>query len=228
MSDDIEVKYDKLEDLPTLSNGWVRLVHRCIAVSLGKNKITNIKENGLIFNRNVAQIPPSQRGGTYPSPGYMVSIYNEELFWQSMEKDDFLIFDDAKYADTKIVFDMPIDEYCFLEKYGRVAIGKIDKKYITGIIPNYNGYNKQLTLPKEDVLKAKEKSLANKKALPTSTSMDELIETLQQRFKTLSKEKVLNTINIEKEYILSELKEIPSEKTKPLNTNTNLFPTNQR
>ena len=228
MSDDIEVKYDKLEDLPTLSNGWVRLVHRCIAVSLGKNKITNIKENGLIFNRNVAQIPPSQRGGTYPSPGYMVSIYNEELFWQSMEKDDFLIFDDAKYADTKIVFDMPIDEYCFLEKYGRAVIGKIDKKYITGIIPNYNGYNKQLTLPKEDVLKAKEKSLANKKALPTSTSMDELIETLQQRFKTLSKEKVLNTINIEKEYILSELKEIPSEKTKPLNTNTNLFPTNQR
>ena len=228
MSDDIEVKYDKLEDLPTLSNGWVRLVHRCIAVSLGKNKITNIKENGLIFNRNVAQIPPSQRGGTYPSPGYMVSIYNEELFWQSMEKDDFLIFDDAKYADTKIVFDMPIDEYCFLEKYGRAVIGKIDKKYITGIIPNYNGYNKQLTLPKEDVLKAKEKSLANKKASPTSTSMDELIETLQQRFKTLSKEKILNTINIEKEYILSELKEIPSEKTKPLNTNTNLFPTNQR
>lgn len=228
MSDDDEVKYDKLEDLPALSSGWVRLVHRCIAISLGKNKITNIKENGLIFNRDVAQIPPSQRGGTYPSPGYMVSIYNEELFWQSMEKDDFIIFDDAKYADTKIVFDMPIDEYCFLEKYGRVAIGKIDKKYITGIIPNYNGYNKQLTLPKEDVLKAKEKSLANKKEQPASNSMDELIETLQQRFKTLSKEKILNAINGEKEDILYELNEYQSEKTRPLNTNINLISSNQR
>jgi hypothetical protein len=228
MSNDIEVKYDKLEELPALPNGWVRLVHRCIAISLGKNKVASIKENGLIFNRNVAQISPSQRGGTYPSPGYMVSVYNEELFWQSIEKDNFIIFDDAKYADTKIIFDMPIEEYCFLEKYGRVAIGKIDKKYITGVIPNYNGHNKHITLPKEDVIKAKQKSLANKKELPTPTPIDVLIASIQQRFKTMSKEKILNSINIEKEDILYEINKQLSETTKTVAKNINLTSSNQR
>ena len=38
------IKYDKLEDLPSLPKDWVRLVHRCRAISLGRNIVNNIKE----------------------------------------------------------------------------------------------------------------------------------------------------------------------------------------
>lgn len=201
------IKYDKLEDLPSLPKDWIRLVHRCKGLSIGRNIVDNIKENGLIFNREASQIPPSQRGGSYPSPGYMVSAYNEELFWKKIEKDDFFIFDDAKYADTQIVFDMPLDEYCFLEKFGRVVVGKIDPKYIVGVIPNYNGYNKKLTLPRDDVINAKEISIKNPFASITPTPIDQLIETLQKKFNTITKERIIHHIEEEKEDLLYEINE---------------------
>ena len=203
------IKYDELDSLPSLPKDWVRLVHRCKATSLGRNIVDNIKKNGLIFNRSVAQIAPSQRGGTYPSPGYMVSTYNEELFWKKVEKDDFFCFDDAKYADTQIIFDIPFDEFCFLEKYGTIAVGKIDAKYIVGVIPNYNGYNKKICLSKEDVLKAKEKSINNppSSSLLSPTPLDELITIVQQKYKDISKERSLHHIEREKEDILYEITE---------------------
>ncbi|MBR5154226.1 MAG: hypothetical protein IKW58_00695 [Alphaproteobacteria bacterium] len=199
--------YMELKDIPSLPKGWVRLVHRCIGTSIGKDVIANIKENGLIFNRRVTEISPSQRGGAYDSPGYMVSVYNEELFWQKLEKDDFYIFDDAKYADTQIIFDMPMDEYCFLEKYGRVVVGKIDKKYISGVIPNYNGHNKKITLPKEDVQKAKKISENNPPANIEPIGIDNLINKLQKRFETITKERILHSIEVEKENIIYEINE---------------------
>lgn len=215
---DIDKHYNKLDELPSLPKDWIRLVHRLRGQSLGKDVIQNIKDNGLIFNRSVANPPPSQRGGTYPSPGYMVSAYNEELFWEKLKKDDFFVFDDAKYADTQIVFDMPMDEYCFLEKFGRVAVGKIDPKYIVGVIPNYNGYNKKLTLPKEEVERAKQKSQNNPPAPISPDGLDTLILKLQERFKTITKAKIEHSIETEREYILynitEELKDI-RQKTSP-------------
>lgn len=210
------IKYDKLEDLPSLPKDWVRLVHRCRAISLGRNIVNNIKENGLIFNREASKTTPSQRGGTYPSPGYMVSAYNEELFWKNVEKDDFFIFDDAKYADTQIVFDMPIDQYCFLEKFGRAVIGKIDSKYIVGVIPNYNGYNKKLTLPVAEVLRAKEISINNPPAPITPPTNDELFAILQKRFATITKERVIHSIKEEKENLLYEINESLTAKKQPI------------
>ena len=208
-------KFNNLEDLPSLREGWIRLVHRCESKSIGKDTIQSIKENGLVFNRSVTDILPSQRGGSYPSPGYMASIYTEDLFWEKLIKDDFLIFDDAKYADTQIVFDMPLDELCFLEKFGRVAIGKIDKKYIVGVIPNYNGYNKKLIKPKDEILKAKEISKNNPPSEVTPNSLDTLVSALKQRFKTITKETVINSIKRKKEYILDALNECLKEKTQP-------------
>jgi hypothetical protein len=217
-----EIKYDDLEKLPSLRKDWVRLVHRCKAINLGRNVIQNIKENGLIFNRSVTNIPPSQRGGTYPSPGYMVSAYNEELFWKKLQKDDFGCFDDAKYADTQIIFDMPIDEFCFLEKFGRVVVGKIDPKYIVGVIPNYNGTNKKITISKENVIKAQKTSISNPASITTPSTTEELFGILQQRFNTITKERMLRAIEDEKEDLLYDINEELSPKT-PHITNQNRF-----
>lgn len=203
----IDKHYIKLEDIPSLPNGWIRLVHRCRGQSLGKDVIQNIKDNGLIFNRSIANPPPSQRGGTYPSPGYMVSAYNEELFWEKLKKDNFFVFDDARYADTQIIFDIPIDEYCFLEKFGRFALGKISPKYIIGAIPNYNGCNKKLTKPKEEIDKAKQKSQNNPQAPISPNDIDTLISIVKERFTTISKEKILHLIETEKENLLYEIEE---------------------
>jgi len=199
--------YDRLEDLPSLREGWIRLVHRCLKKSLGRNNIANIKENGLIFNRRVAEISPSKRGGVYDSPGYMVSSYNEELFWKKVEKDDFLVFDNAKYADTQIIFDMPIDEFCFLERFGKFAVGKIDEKYITGVIPNYNGYNKNITLSKRDVLKAKKQSIQNPPSAVIPSDINDMIREFHQKFSKFPKEKILQSIDFEKENLLYEIEE---------------------
>ena len=213
--------YTNLEDIPSLKKDWIRLVHRCISKSLGKDTIQSIKENGLVFNRKSAEILPLQRGGCYDSPGYMVSSYNEELFWKKLEKDDFFVFDNAKYADTQIIFDMPLDEFCFLEKFGRIAIGKIDKKYIVGVIPNYNGYNQKITLPKEDILKAKNKSRQNPPSKVKPNSIDDMISKLQKRFSTISKDKINYIIETEKEEILydinEELKKYANKTSYPIN-----------
>ena len=54
-------QYTKLEDLPSLKQGWIRLVHHCIY----KDHVDSIRENGLIFNREAAKLSPLQRGSSY-------------------------------------------------------------------------------------------------------------------------------------------------------------------
>ncbi len=166
-----DAKYDKLENLPSLRKGWVRLVHRCIY----KDHVNSIKENGLIFNRNAAKLTPLQRGSSYPDITHMASVYDETSFWQSMHKDDFCCYDNARYADTKIVFDMPLDEFCFLQVVGRFIHGKVDSKYIVGCIPNINGANKHLQISDEEINKAEQKSRTNPPSSAQPNNIDVMI-----------------------------------------------------
>lgn len=166
-----DAKYDKLENLPSLRKGWVRLVHRCIY----KDHVNSIKENGLIFNRNAAKLTPLQRGSSYPDITHMASVYDETSFWQSMHKDDFCYYDNARYADTKIVFDMPLDEFCLLQAVGRFIHGKVDSKYIVGCIPNINGANKNLQMSDEEINKAEQKSRTNSASTVQQNNVEVMI-----------------------------------------------------
>lgn len=162
-----EIKHDNLEDLPALKEGWVRLVHRCIY----NDSVDNIKENGLIFNGKAA----GAKRGAYDSVTQMATPYNEKSFWDSMRKDDFFIYDNAKYADTKIVFDMPLDEFCLLEKIGKFVHGKIDSKYIVGCVPNVNGTNKKLVMAKDEINNAEQKSRNNPPSSAQPNNLDVMI-----------------------------------------------------
>lgn len=165
-----EIKHDNLEDLPSLKEGWVRLVHRCIY----NDSVDNIKENGLIFNGKSAGFAR----GAYDSVTQMATPYNEKSFWDSMREDKFFIYDNAKYSDTKIVFDMPLDEFCLLERIGQFVHGKIDSKYIVGCIPNVNGTNKKLVMDKDKINKAEQKSRNN----PPSSAKPNNVEVMIAKF----------------------------------------------
>lgn len=179
-------QYDKLENLPSLKKGWVRLVHRCIY----KNNVNSIKKNGLVFNKNAAQLSSWQKGGSYSDIASMASVYNEASFWKSMCHDNFSCYDNARYADTKIVFDMPIDEFCLLKKYGRLIKGTIDSKYIVGCIPNINGENKNLTLPEEKIMHAANKSQNNPPSSAQPNNIDNIVEELLLKCKSDKKEEL--------------------------------------
>jgi uncharacterized protein YlbG (UPF0298 family) len=152
MVENITEKLDKPESLPALPTGYVRVVHRLVYGD-GKN-LESIKQNGLIFNREAAHCPKDMRGGSYNNITSMASVYDEDLFWNSMKKDDFDCYNDARFADVKVVFDLPKREFAFLQKFGRVVYGRIDAKYLVGCVPNYNGANKNLRLPLSEVEKA--------------------------------------------------------------------------
>lgn len=186
-----KMHYDKLEDLPSLKKGWVRLVHRCIY----KNHVNSIKENGLIFNREAAKLTPLQRGSSYPNITHMASVYDENSFWDSMHKDDFCYYDNARYADTKIVFDMPLDEFCLLETLGQRIKGKVDSKYIVGCIPNINGANKNLYLSNEEVNKAKQKSQNNPSSSVKPNNVELMIDELIANSKSNKKEQLRDMIH---------------------------------
>ena len=153
------VEYDKLEKLPSLKKGWVRLVHRCV-MGNGEN-VRNIKANGLIFNRYAAKCNLQQKGGSYNYLTSMVSVYNEDTFWQSMQRDDFACFNDDRAADTKLVFDIPMEEFCFLQAYGRFIKGKVDNKYLVGCVENVNAQNLRLRSPISEILRAERISRSN-------------------------------------------------------------------
>ena len=172
--------YDKLENLPSLQKGWIRLVHRCIMHD-GKN-VNNIKQNGLIFNRIAAKCDAYQKGGNYNHVTSMVSVYNEDTFWQSMQKDEFACFNDEKYADTKLVFDMPMEEFCFLQSYGRIIKGKIDSKYLVGCVKNVNAKNPQLKLPISEILKAEQLSKKNPPSSAKANNLTTMINCLIMKF----------------------------------------------
>lgn len=203
---DTQIKYDKPEDLPSLRKGWVRLVHRCIAKSIsGPDNIESIKQNGLVFNRQAADIAPHARGGTYRHITEMASIYTEEDFWQSMKKDDFACYNDARYADTKLVFDMPIDEFVFLQRFGRRIKGTIDSKYLVGVIKNVNGANKNLSMPLPEVNKAAYRSMKNPPSQAEPNNVENLIEELLQKHPAAQRETVLKYLADEKRHITDEL-----------------------
>ena len=183
-------QYTKLEDLPSLKQGWIRLVHRCIY----KDHVDSIRENGLIFNREAAKLSPLQRGSSYPNITHMASVYDEESFWESMHKDDFCCYDNARYADTKIIFDMPLDEFCFLEKFGQKVKGKIDSKYIVGCISNVNGANKNLILSAEEINAAKQKSLNNPSSSAEPNDVELMIGELLTNLKSDKKDELRNRI----------------------------------
>lgn len=213
------LSYDKLENLPSLKNGWVRLVHRCIY----KDHADSIKRNGLVFNRNAAKLSPLQKGSSYPNITSMASVYDETSFWKSMQHDDFLCYDNARYADTKIVFDMPIDEFCLLQTYGRLIKGTIDSKYIIGCIPNVNGANKSLSLSKEKITQAADKSQNNPPLSVQPNNIDTMIEELLLKSKSNKKEElrshIYETIEHNKkdlQFELSKLETTQNKKTIPL------------
>ena len=162
-----EIRHDKLENLPSLKEGWVRLVHRCIY----NDSVDSIKKYGLIFNGIAAGFAR----GAYTHVTQMATTYNETSFWDSIRKDDFFIYDNAKYADTKIVFDMPLDEFCFLQAVGRFVHGKIDSKYIVGCVPNVNGTNKQLVMSEAEINKAEQKSCNNPPSSAQPNNLDVMI-----------------------------------------------------
>ena len=178
------VSYDKLENLPSLKTGWVRIVHRLVKGD-GKN-VQSIKANGLVFNREAAKCTPYQKGGSYNYVTSMVSVYDEDTFWQSMQKDDFACFNDDRSADTKLVFDMPMEEFCFLQSYGRIIKGKIDSKYLVGCIENVNAQNLQLKTPISEILKAEKISKSN---LPSNAKANNLTTLINHLIMKLPKEK---------------------------------------
>ena len=114
--------FEELCQIPPLKEGWVRLVHRCIDKG---STVPNITKFGLVFNKEAAGLS-SIRGGSYNSITEMASAYDEKNFWESLKHDNFYGYDNAGYADTKLVFDMPMEEFCFLETFGRRVKGKVD------------------------------------------------------------------------------------------------------
>ena len=176
--------YDTLENLPSLKQGWIRLVHRCI---MGNGEdVRSIKANGLIFNREAAKCSPYQKGGSYSYPTSMVSVYDEETFWHSMQKDDFACFNNEKSADTKLVFDMPMEEFCFLQSYGKIIKGRIDSKYFVGCVENVNAQNLRLKAPLADVLRASKISKSN---LPSGVEPNNMTTLINRLIMRLPKDK---------------------------------------
>jgi len=190
MIENNQPEYSKLENLPSLKEGWVRLVLRCIY----KDHVNSIKENGLIFNRNAAKLTPLQRGASYPNITHMASVYDESSFWESIHKDDFCYYDNARYADTKIIFDIPLDEFCLLEKVGRIIKGKVDNKYIVGIIPNVNGANKLLHMSDEEICKAEKISRNNPPSSAKANNIEVMIDELLKNCKMNNKEDLRSII----------------------------------
>lgn len=145
----------QLGDLPPLKQGFVRLKHRCMSENVGK-----ILGEGLVFNRGVAKT--NVGGACYDDITAMATCYeNSNEFWDSMKKDDFSCFDNSRFADTQIIMDMPLKEFEFLQSYGRFVHGKVDSKYIVGVVRNYNGSNKGLVIPATEVEKAQKQSENN-------------------------------------------------------------------
>ena len=183
-------QYTKLEDLPSLKQGWIRLVHRYIY----KDHVDSIRKSGLIFNREAAKLSSLQKGACYSDITSMASVYDEKTFWESMHKDDFACYDNARYADTKIVFDMPLDEFCLLERYGRIIKGKVDSKYIIGIIPNVNGANKSLQTSHEEIDIAEKISRNTPSSSVETNNIETIIDELLANSKSDKKEELRNRV----------------------------------
>lgn len=212
-----DIKFDKLKDLPSLREGWVRLVHRCVSKD---GSVESIKQRGLIFNGIVAKDP---WGGAYDTVTSMASVYDEKGFWQSMEKDDFYCYDNAGGADTKLVFDMPMDEFAILQRYGGWVKGKIDSKYLVGCIQNVNGANKKLSMDPKEVRIAAYYSMKNPPSQTEPNNMESLILTMCRHLTTKEeimkqREKIMEGVRREKENVMYAFKEKEKKIIKDLET----------
>ena len=200
--------FDELCQIPPLREGWVRLVHRCIDKG---STVPNITKFGLVFNKEAAGLS-SIRGGSYNSITEMASTYDEKNFWDSLKHDDFYCYDNARYADTKLIFDMPLEEFCFLETFGRRVKGKVDAKYLVAKISNINGENSDITLPQEKIIQAQSVSRSNPYPQVQSNNLEEMIDKFLEKFpfekRAEKKEKVKDMISRNRDDFLFEMKEI--------------------
>ena len=200
--------FEELCKIPPLKKGWVRLVHRCIDKG---STVPNITKFGLVFNKAAAGLT-NIKGGSYNSITEMASAYDENGFWDSLKHDDFCCYDNARYADTKLVFDMPMEEFCFLETFGRRIKGKVDAKYLVAKISNINADNPNITLSQEKVCQAQAISHKNPYHSVQCNDIEAMIEKLLERTplenKAEMKEKIKKTINRKKDDFLFEIQEI--------------------
>ena len=200
--------FDELCQIPPLREGWVRLVHRCIDKG---STVANITKFGLVFNKEAAGLT-NIKGGSYNSITEMASAYDENGFWDSLKHDDFYCYDNARYADTKLIFDIPLEEFCFLETFGRRVKGKVDAKYLVAKISNINGENSDTTLPQEKIIQAQSVSRSNPYPQVQSNNLEEMIDKFLEKFpfekRAEKKEKVKDMISRNRDDFLSEMKEI--------------------
>ncbi len=200
--------FDELCQIPPLREGWVRLVHRCIDKG---STVANITKFGLVFNKEAAGLT-NIKGGSYNSITEMASAYDENGFWDSLKHDDFYCYDNARYADTKLIFDIPLEEFCFLETFGRRIKGKVDAKYLVAKISNINGENSDITLPQEKIIQAQSVSRSNPYPQVQSNNLEEMIDKFLEKFpfekRAEKKEKVKDMISRNRDDFLSEMKEI--------------------
>ena len=200
--------FDELCQIPPLREGWVRLVHRCIDKG---STVANITKFGLVFNKEAAGLT-NIKGGSYNSITEMASTYDEKNFWDSLKHDDFYCYDNARYADTKLIFDMPLEEFCFLETFGRRVKGKVDAKYLVAKISNINGENSDITLPQEKIIQAQSVSRSNPYPQVQSNNLEEMIDKFLEKFpfekRAEKKEKVKDMISRNRDDFLFEMKEI--------------------
>ena len=204
--------FEELCQIPPLQKGWVRLVHRCIDKG---NTVSNITKFGLVFNKEAAGLS-SIKGGSYSSITEMASAYDENGFWDSLRHDDFYCYDNARYADTKLIFDIPLEEFCFLETFGRRIKGKVDAKYFVAKIFNINGANSDITLPQEQVRQAQSISRNNPYPQVQVNNLEEMIDNLLEKLplekRVEMKEIIKKTIDRNKADFLFEIQEIRKNK----------------
>lgn len=211
--------FESLSKIPHLKEGWVRLVHRCIA----KDSISGFQKNGLVFNREVAKeehaIAERERGGYYDSVTQMATMHTEEDFWNTIKKDELAFCSCAPhYDDIKMVFDVPLEEVCFLRRFGGRIKGKVDAKYLVGCIPNVNGMNPKLTFPVEEVERAQKISQKSESLNVEPNDVNKMIMKLvikivksrsKQDFEQTDverlKEEITERLSIEKANVLSIL-----------------------
>lgn len=204
--------FDELCQIPPLREGWVRLVHRCIDKG---STVANITKFGLVFNKEAAGLT-NIKGGSYNSITEMASAYDENGFWDSLKHDDFYCYDNARYADTKLIFDVPLEEFCFLETFGRRIKGKVDAKYLVAKISNLNGDNPNISLSQEKVCQAQAISRKNPYYPVQCNDIEAMIEKLLEKTplenKTKMKEKIKKTIDRTKDDFLFEIQDIRENK----------------
>ena len=115
------------EKLPPLRNGYMRLIHQT-----SFNCAESLAENGLIYNRDLAQKDGFSKYSDVTSMSY---AYTENGFWERLTEENIR----HKGANAIAIFDMPMEELGAHQKYyiADYLNGTISRGYMVGIIPNY-------------------------------------------------------------------------------------------